>query len=384
MKRFLLVSIACPPDTSIIWTPFVAALCLLSSAFGCLSQDTEFQIGDKVWNCGPLRLNVRSSPAGAIVDDRAIGATATILGGPVDAFLASDNMLVTWYQLRWDDGRSGWSSASYLLPVGMTTRRAKPSREAAANQGFAVPKTPPPQRQSSGVTKGPDTKPEGFVMPQFDQTLDDLLAADPAYLLKRQLNEARQNPAPVTRGASGQPPVKLEPAPSLDAPARQELAQLERRPDFDSLSYWVDASKQVTKDLVDAMKTESQTRRWTSWPETWSKDNTLSYAADKARSFMEISRSEVRKIVTHDANWGDALQESLRKLTVEGLYDGLSKQMNKLPEEQEYVGRTWLLFQQVTDAIVTKNPRLLSRAWGDYLDKTVFDMDSIVGKSADR
>ena len=78
------------------------------------TQDPTFVIGDRVMvltgsNQG---LNVRGSPSinGSIINIEPNGSLGTVIGGPT---LNVDNY--NWYQMKWDDGFTGWSGESYLV-----------------------------------------------------------------------------------------------------------------------------------------------------------------------------------------------------------------------------------------------------------------------------
>ncbi|MCR4392652.1 MAG: Ig-like domain-containing protein [Candidatus Acetothermia bacterium] len=76
----------------------------------------KFKVGDPVYvyGTGVKGLRVRDAPCGNRIDNKPDGATGVVLEGPVSCVLAEDGQRYTWWKIRWDDGRIGWSVQDHL------------------------------------------------------------------------------------------------------------------------------------------------------------------------------------------------------------------------------------------------------------------------------
>jgi hypothetical protein len=90
---------------------FVSALLgvMFAGAVPALAQTTRsanFSIGDTA--IVAVKVNVRSSPNGAIVGKQVAGATGTLIGGPVN------KAGYTWWKINYTTGVDGWTAEDFI------------------------------------------------------------------------------------------------------------------------------------------------------------------------------------------------------------------------------------------------------------------------------
>jgi hypothetical protein len=102
-------------------------------------------------------LNSRAQPCGATVDSTPInwGTKGSILAGPTAKACFGGNW--NWYQIKWDDGSTGWSVSSYLSDSPATTTTPPPSTPTPP----AAP-TAPTNNSKSVITKSQGVKVSGL------------------------------------------------------------------------------------------------------------------------------------------------------------------------------------------------------------------------------
>ena len=94
---------------SILKIAFVPALASIMFASSMAFADTStanFSQGDNV--IVAVTVNVRSAPSGALVGKQVVGATGTLVGGPVQMGG------YTWWQIDYTTGADGWSAEDFL------------------------------------------------------------------------------------------------------------------------------------------------------------------------------------------------------------------------------------------------------------------------------
>jgi hypothetical protein len=76
-----------------------------------LAEAQAIAIGSRVQ--ATAEINVRATPAGALLGAQPQGARGTVLAGP--QVVTFNGVPVTWWQINYDSGVDGWSGQDYLI-----------------------------------------------------------------------------------------------------------------------------------------------------------------------------------------------------------------------------------------------------------------------------